>query len=292
MAANNNTTDARTWLITGASSGFGRAMTERLLQRGDRVAATARTPEGLSDLVATYGDRLWTAALDVRDTAALRVVVERAFADLGRIDVIVSNAGRGLFGAAEEVSDEAIEEQLATNLLAPVQLTRAALPHLRAQGGGRIVQLSTMGAQFGSPGGSLYHASKWGVEGFFESLVSEVAPFGIEITLVEPGMARTAFGRSLRVADGLDVYADTPVGQVRQHVEGAGDLVASAPGDPDRIADAILASVDVRPAPRRLTLGSDAYQAVHGALSERIAALEAARELAHSTDVDAAERVA
>lgn len=276
----------RTWLITGASSGFGRAMAERLLDRGDRVAATARAPERLADLAEQHGDRLWTAALDVTDTTAVRAVVDQAFADLARIDVIVSNAGRGLFGAAEEVSDEDIAEQIALNLVAPVQLTRAALPHLRAQGGGRIVQVSTMGGQFGSPGGSLYHASKSGVEGFFESIVAEVAPFGVEITLVQPGAARTSFGRSLDIAHALDAYADTPVGQMRRYIKAAGDLTGSAPGDPDKIADAILASVDVTPAPLRLTLGSDAYRMVHAALSDRIQRLEGAHELALSTDVD------
>jgi NAD(P)-dependent dehydrogenase (short-subunit alcohol dehydrogenase family) len=274
----------KTWFITGASSGFGRAMTERLLERGDRVAATARKPERLSELAEKYGDRLWTAALDVTDTATLRAVVEKAFADLGRIDVIVSNAGYGTFGAAEELTDDAIEAQVATNLLAPVQLTRAVLPHLRAQGGGRIVQLSSAGGQAAFPGGNLYHATKWGVEGFFESVILEVAPFGIEITLVEPGVARTGFGQSLDVAPALDAYADTPVGQMRQYIEAPGGVTANGPGDPDKVADAILASVDVSPAPRRLTLGSDAYQFVHAALTSRIEELEAARDLAFSTD--------
>jgi NAD(P)-dependent dehydrogenase (short-subunit alcohol dehydrogenase family) len=274
----------RTWFITGASSGFGRAMTERLLERGDRVAATARKPERLSDLAEKYGDRLWTAALDVTDTATLRAVVEKAFADLGRIDVIVSNAGYGTYGAAEEFTDEAIEAQIATNLLAPVQLTRAVLPHLRAQGGGRIVQLSSAGGQAVFPGGNLYHATKWGIEGFFESVIMEVAPFGIGITLVEPGVARTEFGHSLDVAPALDAYADTPVGQMRQYVEAPAGVTANGPGDPDKIADAILASVDVSPAPRRLTLGSDAYQSVHAALTGRIEELEASKDLAFSTD--------
>jgi NAD(P)-dependent dehydrogenase (short-subunit alcohol dehydrogenase family) len=274
----------RTWFITGASAGFGRAMTERLLGRGDRVAATARRPERLADLAEKHGDLLWTAALDVTDTATLRAVVEKAFADLGRIDVIVSNAGYATFGAAEELSDAAIEAQLATNLLAPVQLTRAVLPHLRAQGGGRIVQLSSVGGQVAFPGGNLYHATKWGVEGFFESVMLEVAPFGIGITLVEPGVARTGFGHALDVAPALAAYADTPVGQLRRYVEAPEGVTAGGPGDPGKVADAILASVDVSPAPRRLTLGSDAYQAVHAALTGRIGELEAGRDIAFSTD--------
>jgi NAD(P)-dependent dehydrogenase (short-subunit alcohol dehydrogenase family) len=217
----------------------------------------------------------------------VREVVDRAFAELGRINVIVSNAGRGAFGAAEELADSDIDEQIALHLVAPIQLTRAVLPHLRAQGGGRIVQISTMGGQFGSAGGSLYHASKWGVEGFFESIAGEVAPFGVEITLVEPGAARTGFGQALTVARALKAYADTPVGQMRAYIESAGDLTGQSPGDPAKIAQAIIYSVDVHPAPLRLPLGSDAYAHMHGAISGRLAQLEAARQTALSTDVDA-----
>jgi NAD(P)-dependent dehydrogenase (short-subunit alcohol dehydrogenase family) len=274
-----------TWFITGASSGFGRELTQRLLRRGDHVAATARTPERLSDLAAEFGDRLWTAALDVTDTAALRTVVNKAFADLDRIDVVVSNAGYGTFGAAEELTDESIDHGLATNLVAPIQLTRAVLPHLRAQGSGRIIQLSTMGGQVAFPGSSLYHASKWGIEGFFESVIAEVAPFDIGVTIVEPGGARTNFGRSLSIAPALNAYALGPVGQVRQFVEAPQGVTENAPGDPGKIAEAIIASVDVSPAPRRLALGSDAYQAMHAALASRLAELEAGRTLALSTDV-------
>ena len=273
-----------TWFITGASSGFGRAMTERLLARGDRVAATARKPDRLADLATRYGDLLWTAALDVTDTPVLRSVVDRAFADLGRIDVIVSNAGYGTFGAAEEFTDEAIDAQLATNLVAPIQLTRAVMPHLRAQGGGRIIQLSSAGGQATFTGGNLYHTTKWGIEGFFESLIAEVAPFGVEITLIEPGVARTDFGPSLVVADPLEAYAKTPVGELRQYIEAPGGVTANGPGDPAKIADAIITSAGVSPAPRRVTLGSDAYGFVHDALTTRLTELESAKDLAFSTD--------
>jgi Short-chain dehydrogenases of various substrate specificities len=133
-----------TWFLTGASSGIGRSLTERLLERGDTVAATARRPEQLDDLAAAHGSRLWRRALDVTDTAAVRAVVDAAFAELGRVDVVVSNAGYGLSGAAEELTDAMIEHQIATNLVGSIQLARAVLPRLRAQGGGRIVQLSSM----------------------------------------------------------------------------------------------------------------------------------------------------
>lgn len=278
-------TTSTTWFVTGAASGIGRAVTEQLLRRGDRVAATARNPARLDDLREQYGDRVWSAALDVTDTAALRSVVQAAFADLGRIDVVLSNAGRGAFGAAEELSDRAIDEQIALNLTAPVQLTRAVLPFLRSQGGGRIIQISTMGGQITTPGGSMYHASKWGVEGFFESVIPEVAQFGIGVTIVEPGNVRTGFGSALVISDAIAEYASTPVGQVRQFIESAGgNLTGSAIGDPGRVAAAVIASADTTPAPRRLVLGSDAYQAVEAALTSRIDELRDAKEVSHSTD--------
>ncbi|MFF4592313.1 SDR family oxidoreductase [Amycolatopsis sp. NPDC001319] len=271
-----------TWFVTGASSGIGRAVTEQLLARGHRVAATARRPETLAGL--GPADLLWTARLDVTDTVRLRAVVEQAFAELGRIDVVFSNAGAAAFGAAEELSDEVIERQLALNTLAPIQLFRAVLPHLRAQGGGRFVQTSTMGAHLSSPGGSLYHASKWGVEGFLESVIGEVAPFGVGITMVEPGTVRTGFGAAMTVAEPLDGYASTPVGQIRRYLEGAGNLTGDAPGDPARVAKAVIDSADVTPAPRRLALGSDAFEAIRAALTTRLAELEAGEKVARSTD--------
>ena len=180
----------RTWLITGVSSGFGRQLTEQLRARGDRVVGTVRDAGKVADLVERYPSAFRIEVLNVTDTAAMRKVVERSFAELGRIDVIVSNAGYGLFGAAEELSDEQINHIIATNLLAPIQLIRAALPRLRAQGGGRIVQISSYGGQVAFAGNSLYHATKWGIEGFVESVAQEVAPFGIGMTIGEPGGAR------------------------------------------------------------------------------------------------------
>jgi NAD(P)-dependent dehydrogenase (short-subunit alcohol dehydrogenase family) len=173
----------RTWFITGVSGGFGRHMTEQLLERSDRVAGTARKLEALDDLKTQYGDQLWVASLDVTDTPAIHRVVGEAFAAFGRIDVIVNNAGYGLFGAAEELSDEQINHQINTNVIGSIQVVRAALPHLRAQGGGRILQLSSMGGQIAFPGLSLYHTSKWAIEGFFESTAQDIAPFNIQTTL-------------------------------------------------------------------------------------------------------------
>ncbi|MCY1143172.1 SDR family oxidoreductase [Actinoplanes sp. Pm04-4] len=268
-----------TWFITGASAGIGRAVTEQLLRAGHRVAATAGDASRLKDL----SGNLWTADLDVTDTEAVRDVVSRAFGELGRIDVVFSNAGRGAVGAAEELSDEAIAEQIAVNLTGPIQLVRAVLPHLRAQGGGRIIQTTTMGAQISSPGASLYHSSKWGIEGFLESLAPEVAPLGIGVTMVEPGSVRTGFGAALSIAEPMAAYAGTPAGQVHRYVAASGgNLTGSAPGDPVKVAAAVIASAAVDPAPRRLVLGSDAYQAVRAALDARLGELDPA--LAASTD--------
>ncbi len=209
-------------------------------------------------------------------------MVDRAWSAFGRIDVVVSNAGYGLMGAAEELTDEMIEHQLDTNLLGSIQLIRAALPHLRAQGGGRILQLSSMGGQVTFPGGSLYHATKWGIEGFVEAVAQEVAVFNIGCTLVEPGGARTDFiHRSARQAPMLDAYDASPARMVSRILS---DATYVSLGDPAKMVDAMIASVEQDPAPRRIALGSDAYQLMHAQLSERLAALEAQRELACSTD--------
>jgi NAD(P)-dependent dehydrogenase (short-subunit alcohol dehydrogenase family) len=272
-----------TWLITGSSSGIGLALVEHLLERGDRVAATLRKPEVLKDLQARYGERLWTAALDVNDTAAIRRVIERAFSELGRIDVVVSNAGYALFGAAEEVSDEQIELQLQTNLLGSIQVIRACLPRLRAQGGGRILQVSSEGGQLAYPNFSLYHTSKWAIEGFVESVALEVAPFGIQITLVEPGPTRTNFGAALVSPPVMPEYDNTPAGDVRRAIaSGAFPLT----GDPQKMARAMLDIAQVQVAPRRLLLGRSAYERVHAALSQRLAELEHYREQAMGTEID------
>ncbi|RYE92478.1 MAG: SDR family oxidoreductase, partial [Myxococcales bacterium] len=209
----------KTWFITGTSTGLGRALTEKLLARGDRVAATVRRPDALDDLKRQHGDRLWVAPLDVTDMAAVRRVVDRASGELGRLDVVVSNAGYGLFGAAEEATDEQIRHQIDTNLLGSIAVIRAALPHLRAQGGGRILQVASEGGQMAYPAFSLYHATKWGIEGFVESVAQEVAPFGISLTLVEPGPAGTNFGAALVRPTPLPVYEDTPAGATRRAID-------------------------------------------------------------------------
>ena len=271
----------KTWFITGTSSGLGRQLTEQLLARGDRVFATLRKPAALDDLQALHPEHLRVAALDVTDAAAVRVVLGEAFAAMGRIDVIANNAAYGLFGAGEEVSDEQIRRQIDTNLLGSIQVIRAALPHLRAQGGGRILQVSSEGGQIAYPSFSLYHATKWGIEGYVESVAQEVAPFGIAFTIAEPGPARTSFRAGLVRAEPMDVYAQTPAGDVRRAVT-SGSFVL--PGDPVKMARAMIESTERSPAPQRLVMGSSSFVAIRAALHRRLGELEAQEEIARSTD--------
>jgi len=272
----------RTWFITGISSGFGRQLTDQLLKRGDRVVGTVRDTGKVSDLMERYADTFHAELLDVTDTAAIRAVVERSFARLGRIDVVISNAGYGLFGAAEELSDQQIDAMVATNLVGSIQLIRAVLPHLRAQGGGRIIQISTYGGQVAFPGNSLYHATKWGIEGFVESVAQEVASFGIGMTIVEPGGARTEFRYgSAQVAEPMPVYDQTPAHGFLRMLDPKNGL---APGDPARMAARIIESAELDPAPLRMVLGSQALESTLTILRQRIAGFEAQTELAASTD--------
>ncbi|WP_267554314.1 SDR family oxidoreductase [Rhizobium rhizogenes] len=273
----------RTWLITGVNSGFGRAMTEQLLARGDRVAGTTRKMGAMDDLAEKYGDLLWLDHLDMTDTTGIQRVVNKAFADLGKIDVIVSNAGYGLFGAAEEFSDEQVDHQLSTNLIGPIRLVRAALPHLRTQGGGRIIGLSTFGGQAVLPGGSLYHAGKWGLEGFLDALSIELAPFKIGVTIIEPGSARTNFRfGGAQLGEPLEAYKGTPAAMVHAMMK---DTSRQPLGDSAKMSAIILASVDQEPAPKRIVLGSDSWGIIFKALTDRLAALSTQKDMAASTDI-------
>jgi NAD(P)-dependent dehydrogenase (short-subunit alcohol dehydrogenase family) len=273
---------SKTWFITGTSSGFGRLMTEKLLARGDTVVATLRRTGALDDLQTQYADRLDIVELDVTDSAAVRRTVDTAFATHERIDVVVSNAGYGLFGAAEELTDEQIRQQIDTNLIGSMQLIRAALPNLRAQGGGRIIQVASEGGQFAYPGFSAYHATKWGIEGFVEAVAQEVADFGIELTIAEPGPAATDFGAALALATPLAAYEGSLLGEVRRSITGG---TFETRGDPDKFTQAIIDTADQTPAPRRITLGSDAYTHIRSALQSRLDELESQKDLAHTTDL-------
>jgi NAD(P)-dependent dehydrogenase (short-subunit alcohol dehydrogenase family) len=271
----------KTWFITGTSSGFGRAMAERLLARGDRVAATLRKQAALDDLKAVHGDRLWIAMLDVTDVGAVRAVVDRAFAELGRIDVVVNNAGYGLFGAAEELSDDQIRDQIETNLMGSMNVIRAVLPHMRAQAGGRIMQVSSEGGQIAYPGFSAYHATKWGIEGFVEAVALEVAPFGISFTIAEPGPAQTGFRQSVVRAPAMAVYDATPAGEIRRAIA-SGSFVLR--GDAAKMAQVMIDSAEQIPGPKRIAMGTTAYASIHAGLAARLVELEAQKSLTCSTD--------
>lgn len=271
----------KTWLITGASSGLGHLMCEKLLARGDRVVATVRREVALADMRTQYGDRLQVLVLDLSMTATIRPAVEAAFAQAGRIDIVVSNAAYGLFGAAEELSDTQIERQLTTNLMGSIQLIRAAIPFLRQQGGGRIVQMSSEGGQIAYPNFSLYHASKWGIEGFVEAVRQEVAAFGIDFLLVEPGPTATQFGAGLDMADALPEYQETAAGKMREALR-SGELVIK--GDAEKCVTAMIAAADADSPPLRLPLGSTAYDNIDAALRARLEALHAMKAVAYSAD--------
>jgi len=274
-----------TWFITGTSSGLGRTLTEQLLARGDRVAATLRRPAALDDLRATAGDRLWLAALDVTDPAQVRATVDRAFAELGTIDVVVNNAGHGVFGSVEEVEDAEIARAVDTNLLGPIRVVRAALPHLRGQGHGRIVQVSSAGGQTTYPSFGYYHATKWGLEGFSETLAQEVAPLGIGVTIVEPGATPTGFGAALAQSEPMPAYAATPAGEIRRALAaGAFPL----PNDPARVAAGIIAAAEAEPAPLRVPLGTDAYDDVRASYLARLEEHDRHREVARGVAAAAA----
>ncbi|NPT44647.1 SDR family oxidoreductase [Paraburkholderia sp. 1N] len=271
----------KTWLITGTSSGLGRLLAERLLQRGDRVVATLRREGALNDLKIQYDDRLHVLTLDVTDIRAVHTHVAAAFEAMGRIDVVVNNAGYGLFGAAEEVTDEQIDRQIATNLIGSIQVIRAALPHLRRQGGGRIIQVSSEGGQIAYPNFSLYHATKWGIEGFVESVSKEVAPFGIDFVIVEPGPTSTQFGAGLDRAVPMPEYDDTPAGDVRRAIASNSFAIR---GDAGKTVAAMIVAADSAHPPLRLTLGGGAYDSISAALAERLRMLEAQKDIAFSVD--------
>ena len=271
----------KTWLITGTSSGLGRLLAERLLQRGDRVVATLRHEGALDELKQQYDDRLHVLTLDVTDIREVHTNISAAFEAMGRIDVVVNNAGYGLFGAAEEVTDKQIERQIATNLTGSIQVIRAALPHLRRQGGGRIVQVSSEGGQIAYPNFSLYHATKWGIEGFVESVAKEVGPFGIDFVIVEPGPTSTQFGAGLDHAVPMPEYDDTPAGDVRRAIASNSFAIR---GDAGKTVTAMIVAADLAHPPLRLTLGGGAYDSIRAALAERLRVLEAQKDIAFSVD--------
>ncbi|MGB2920026.1 MAG: SDR family oxidoreductase [Mycobacterium sp.] len=258
------------WFITGTSRGFGREWTIAALKRGDKVAATARDVSTLEDLVAEFGDALLPITLDVTDRAADFAAVEQAHKHFGRLDIVVNNAGYGQFGFIEEISEAEARAQIETNVFGALWITQAALPFLRAQRSGHIIQVSSIGGITAFPNVGMYHASKWALEGFSQALAQEVAPFGVHVTLIEPGGFATDWaGPSAKRAEPLPDYADV-------HATAAQERASrnSAPGDPQASARAILKVVDAAEPPLRVFFGEVPLQLAKADYENRLATWE------------------
>lgn len=254
----------KVWFITGTSKGFGRIWAEAALARGDQVVATARDVKTLAPLAERYRDRVAALPLDVTDRAAVFKTVAQAKERFGRIDIAVNNAGYGLFGTVEEVSEAEARDQIETNLFGALWVTQAVLPIMRAQGSGHILQVSSIGGVNAFPTVGLYHASKWGLEGFSTSLAAEVAPFGIKVTLIEPAGYATDWG-------GPSAKRATPMPEY----DGARAAVAAwrggnVPGDPNATGSAVLKIVDAKEPPLRVFFGTAGLPLTKAEYAKRI----------------------
>jgi NAD(P)-dependent dehydrogenase (short-subunit alcohol dehydrogenase family) len=280
----NEITGGRVWLVTGASSGFGRAIAEAALKAGDTVVAGVRRLAAVDDLAARYPGRVTAVELDVTDGSQVAAAVAQTMLWHGRIDVLVNNAGRGLVGAVEETTERELRDLMDVHFFGPAALIRAVLPHMRAQGSGAIVNLSSMGGRFSFAGVGAYSATKFALEGLSEALALEVAPFGIKVLIAEPGAFRTGFaGGALQQSPALPAYADV-TGSVRA------DLPASdggQPGDPAKAAEAIVVALDSDKTPLRLALGNDAADMIGAYLDDSRAEFSAWEHITRSTDYDA-----
>jgi NAD(P)-dependent dehydrogenase (short-subunit alcohol dehydrogenase family) len=257
---------AKVWFITGTSKGFGRIWAEAALERGDKVAATARRLETLDALKDTYGDAVLPLALDVTDKAAVDAAVEQAHTHFGRLDVVVNNAGYGQFGAIEEISEDEARAQFETNVFGALWVTQAALPILRAQGDGHVVQVSSIGGVNAFPNIGIYNASKWALEGFSQSLAAEVAPFGVKVTIVEPtGYATDWGGPSASHSAPIEAYEAMREARAKQRAQ-----TFANQGDPDATGPAILEVVDAEAPPLRVFFGARTLEMIKGEYAKRI----------------------
>jgi len=273
--------DPQVFLLTGSSRGLGRSIAEAVLAAGHQLVATARTPAQLDDLVARYGDQVRAVALDVTDPAGAQAAVDAATSAFGRLDVLVNNAGYADLAAVEDVTLDAFRAQIDTNLLGVVYLTKAALPVMREQGGGHIIQVSSVGGRMATPGLGAYQAAKWAVGGFSEVLAAEVAPLGVKVTVLEPGGMRTDWaGSSMNIPPVSAPYAPT-VGVSAERMKGFAESSAS---DPDKVAEAVLAVAALEEPPVRLLIGSDAYNYGRAAWERRLATDAEWEALSTSTD--------
>jgi NAD(P)-dependent dehydrogenase (short-subunit alcohol dehydrogenase family) len=273
----------QTWLITGSSRGLGRALAEAVLARGDQLVATARRPEQLADLADRYGERVRTVALDVTDRAQADAAVQAAVAAFGRLDVLVNNAGYSNLAPIEEIAEDDFRAQVETNLWGTINMTRAALPVMRRQRSGHVIQISSVGGRLTTAGLGPYQTSKWAIEGFSGVLAKEVAPLGIKVTAIEPGGFRTDWaGSSMTVADIPEDYR-TSVGAFATRLH---DGVGHEPGDPDKAAQVILRVAELDDPPLQLVLGASALELVRNADEQRIASDDAWKHLSLATDFD------
>ncbi|HWE68584.1 MAG TPA: SDR family NAD(P)-dependent oxidoreductase [Acidimicrobiales bacterium] len=277
---------SKVFLLTGSSRGLGRHIAEATLAGGHRLVATARSPESLADLVDRYGDRILPLALDVTDPAGTEAAVAAAVAAFGQLDVVVNNAGYADLGSVEDFTLADFRRQIDTNLFGVINVTKAALPVLRQQGGGHIIQVSSIGGRLATAGLSAYQAAKWAVGGFSEVLAREVGPLGIRVTVLEPGGMQTDWsGSSMRVLPVSPPYQATVGVMARMH-----DNDAPALGDPAKVAQVVLQVADMDDPPLRLILGSEAYAYATAAAAARAASDAQWQALSISTDRDDASR--
>ncbi len=256
----------KVWFITGTSRGFGREWAIAALDRGDKVAATARDTATLADLVDKFGDAILPITLDVTDRTADFAAVKQAHDHFGRLDVVVNNAGYGQFGFVEELSEQDARDQIETNVFGALWVTQAALPYLREQRSGHIIQVSSIGGIIAFPNVGIYHASKWALEGFSQALAREIAPFGVHVTLIEPAGFDTDWaGSSSRRAEELPAYAD-----VHAATEEVRKRRWSAPGDPKASAAAVLRVVDAEQPPLRVFFGTAPLELAKADYEERL----------------------
>jgi NAD(P)-dependent dehydrogenase (short-subunit alcohol dehydrogenase family) len=271
----------RTWLVTGSSRGLGHALAKAVIASGDCLVATARNPKDLEDLVELGGGRVVAVALDVTDASAAQQAVATAVDRFGRLNVVVNNAGYGNVAPVEDTSIDDFRAQIETNLFGAIIVTKAAIRVFREQRSGHFIQVSSIGGRAGATGRAPYSASKFGVEGFSEVLATEMAPFGVKVTIIEPGGFRTDFaGASTKIAEGNPAYAET-VGKTAAMQR---DYDGKQPGDPARAAQAIISVVSAKNPPLRLVLGRDAYARAERTDEARLAELRAWRETSISTD--------